>query len=141
MMDDTGQGAVALAVALRDAHFRLKRLAQAWEERAPAGAARGRESLGPLWQYSDAPDDASYTDGHVLGLAGNLTVVFELSIRFRASGTDMLAGVSVEDDAGNIAELLSTGPEEFPLSADDLGIEIGRCLDRMEQLDLSDVIR
>ncbi|MEU3498770.1 hypothetical protein ABZ747_35450 [Kitasatospora cineracea] len=53
----------------------------------------------------------------------------------------MLAGVAVEDDAGNAEELLSTGPEDFPLSADDLGIEIGRCLERMEQLDLSGMIR
>ncbi|BFV59815.1 hypothetical protein KCMC57_up49190 [Kitasatospora sp. CMC57] len=140
-MDDTGQGAVVLAVALRDAHFRLKQLARAWEERTPVGTARGRESLGPLWQYSDDPDGATYTDGHLLGLAGNRTVVFELSVSFRTSGTDMLAGVSVEDDVGSVAELLSTGPEEFPRSTDHLVIEIGRCLDRMEQLDLSDVVR
>ncbi|WP_190214767.1 hypothetical protein [Kitasatospora indigofera] len=102
---------------------------------------RERESLGPVWQYSDDPDEASYTDGQVLGLAGSLTVVFALSVSFRASGTDILAGVSVEDDAGNSEELLSTGPEEFPPSAEDLVVEIGRCLDRMERLDLSDVVR
>ncbi|RPE27914.1 hypothetical protein EDD38_7206 [Kitasatospora cineracea] len=45
------------------------------------------------------------------------------------------------DDTGNAEELLSTGPEDFPLSADGLGIEIGRCLERMEQLDLSGMIR
>ncbi|OKJ13865.1 hypothetical protein [Kitasatospora sp. CB01950] len=45
VMDDTGRGAVALAVALRDAHFRLKALVRGWEERLPG---RGRQSLGPV---------------------------------------------------------------------------------------------
>ncbi|MGA5823749.1 hypothetical protein ACPC54_38550 [Kitasatospora sp. NPDC094028] len=140
-MDDTGHAAVALAVALRDAHFGLKRLARAWEEGAPVGLVRRRESLGPAWQYSDQPDEASYTDGQMIELASNLTVVVQLSISFSATGTDMLATVSVEDDGGNVAELLSTGPEEFALSAEDLVTEIVQCLDRMERLDLSGVIR
>lgn len=143
-MDDTGQAAVAVAVALRHAHFGLKRLARAWEEGAPVGLVRRREPLGPVWQYSDRPDEASYTDGQVIELASGLTVVVQLSIDFSATGTDMLATVSVEDvedDGGSIAELLSTGPEEFPLSAEDLVTEIRQCLERMERLDLSGVIR
>lgn len=64
-MDGSGQGAVALAVALRDAHFKLKSLARAWEERASLGTVRSRESLGPVWQYSDDPDQVSYSDGQL----------------------------------------------------------------------------
>lgn len=135
-MDGTGQAAVALAVALRDAHFGLKGLARGWEEGAPVGSVRGRASLGPAWQYSDRPDEASYADGQVIELASGLTVVVQLSISFSATGSDMLAAVSVEDDGGNVAELLSTGPDEFPLSAEDLVTEIGQCLERMKRLDL-----
>ncbi|MFD9124085.1 hypothetical protein [Kitasatospora sp. NPDC059571] len=141
MTADAGHGAVALAVALRDAHFRLKGLARAWEEGALAGPTCGCESLGPVWQYSDRPDEATYTDGQAIGLAGNLTVILELSIGFSHAGTDMLAGVSVEDDGGNVAELLSTGPEEFPATTADLVTAIDRCLDSMERLDVADAIR
>ncbi|MFD4659829.1 hypothetical protein ACFWP2_29850 [Kitasatospora sp. NPDC058444] len=139
-MDGSGQAAVALAVALRDAHFKLKGLARAWEERASTGSVRSRESLGPVWQYSDDPDQASYSDGQMIELANNAAVVFQLSIGFSAGGTDLLAGVSLEDDGGNVTELLSTGPEEFPPSSEALVTEIGLCLDRMEALDLSGVI-
>ncbi|MFG2913720.1 hypothetical protein ACGF0D_12615 [Kitasatospora sp. NPDC048298] len=141
LMDGTGQAAVALAVVLRDAHFGLRRLARAWEEGAPVGSVRRRESLGPGWQFSDRPDEASYADGQVIELASGLTVAVQLSIGFSVTGTDLLATVAVEDDEGNVAELLSTGPEEFPLSAEDLIVEIGQCLNRMERLDLSGVIR
>ncbi|GAA2782561.1 hypothetical protein GCM10010441_04320 [Kitasatospora paracochleata] len=139
-MDGTGRAAVGLAVALRDAHFRLKCLARAWEDGAPKGAVRGRAALGPTWQYTDDPDRATYTDGQAIELADGLTVVLELSVRFSAAGTDLLAGAYVEGDDGNAAELLSTGPEEFPPSADALVAEIGRCLDRMEHLDPAGVL-
>ncbi|MFD7644522.1 hypothetical protein ACFV4P_28190 [Kitasatospora sp. NPDC059795] len=135
-MDDTGRGAVALAVALRDAHFRLKALVRGWEERLPG---RGRQSLGPVWQYADDPDEASYADGWVLELDGGLAVVFQLHIRFGAAGTDLLAEVSVQNEAGDVAELLAVGPEEFPPSAGALAAEIAHCLDHLERLDLSAV--
>ncbi|MFD8483053.1 hypothetical protein [Kitasatospora sp. NPDC059673] len=129
------------AVALRDAHFRLKRLVRAWEEGAPVSTVCGREPLGPAWQYSDRPDEACYLDGRVIELASGLTVVAQLTVGFGTIGADVLASVTVEDDEGNVTELLSTGPEEFPASAAELATEIGRCLTRMEQLDLSPVVR
>ncbi|QKW22749.1 hypothetical protein HUT16_29925 [Kitasatospora sp. NA04385] len=140
-MDETGRGAVVLATALRDAHFRIKRLARGWEEHAPVAARRGRDSLGPCWQYSDSPDQAVYLDGQAIGLAGGRTVVLSLSVDFRSEGTDLVVGVAVEDEDGNVEELLGTGPEDFVRSADGLAAELARCLDRMEGLDLPDVLR
>ncbi|MFF0294627.1 hypothetical protein ACFYST_14855 [Kitasatospora sp. NPDC004614] len=133
-MNDVGH----TAVALRDAHFRLKRLARTWAE---AGTVRGREPLGPAWQYSDLPDEACYLDGQTLELAGGLTLIAQLAVSFATTGTDMLASVTVEDDEGNVTELLSTGPEEFPTTAAELATEIDRCLTRMERLDLPPALR
>ncbi|WP_143200145.1 hypothetical protein [Kitasatospora sp. CB01950] len=65
--------------------------------------------------------------------------MFQLHIRFGAAGTDLLAEVSVQDEAGDVAELLAVGPEEFPPSAGALAAEIARCLDRLERLDLSGI--
>ncbi|MFF2628536.1 hypothetical protein ACFVUN_22525 [Kitasatospora griseola] len=139
-MNTSGQAAVALAVALRDAHFRLKALARVWEENAPAGAVHGRRPLGPAWQYSDRPDEASYTDGLLIELADGLALLLHLSVDFGAAGTDLQATVAVEDGEGNVEELLSTGPEEYPVSAEDLAAAIGQCLARLERLDPSGVI-
>ncbi|MGW6706419.1 hypothetical protein ACWGDE_16195 [Streptomyces sp. NPDC054956] len=140
-MDDTGRASVALAVALRDTHFRLKALARSWEERAAAGVVQQRESLGPTWQYSDDPDLASYADGQVIVLANGICVIFQLAIRFGGEAVDMLASINLEDDDEVFMELLSTGPEEFPVSGDDLVTEIGRCLEQMERVDLASVLR
>ncbi|MFJ5927022.1 hypothetical protein ACIQF6_30970 [Kitasatospora sp. NPDC092948] len=140
-MNDSGQAAVGAVVALRDAHFRLTALARAWEEHAPAGSVRGRMPLGPEWHWSDRPDQASYSDGRLIELTGGLTLALHLAVRFDAAGTDLQASLSVEDRDGNVEELLCTGPEEFPASAEELAAAIGQCLDRLERLDPSSVWR
>ncbi|MFD8596647.1 hypothetical protein ACFV1L_16760 [Kitasatospora sp. NPDC059646] len=137
-MNDSG---VSLAVALRDAHFALKALARTWAETAPPGSVRSREPLGPTWQYGDLPDSAAYLDGQALDLADGLTLTVHLSVDFAAAGTDLLAAVTVEDPEGNLAELLSTGPEEFPAGTADLAAEIARCLTRLSDLDLPAALR
>ncbi|KDN88058.1 hypothetical protein [Kitasatospora cheerisanensis] len=137
----TNDSAVALAVALRDAHFGLKALARDWAQSAPPGSVRSREALGPTWQYGDLPDRAAYLDGQALELAGGLTLTVRLAVDFAAGGTDLLAAVTVEDEEGNLAELLSTGPEEFPAGAAELADGIGRCLARLNELDLPAALR
>ncbi|MEY9965158.1 hypothetical protein ABIA33_003200 [Streptacidiphilus sp. MAP12-16] len=139
-MDESGRGAIALAVVLRDAHFRLKSLVRAWEQLAAVGSVSDREALGPVWQYSDDPSRVTYFDGHALVLKQGGAVTCELAVDFNAQHVDIAARVTLEQDGEESAELLCTGPLEFPASADELVVEIGRCLDRLEQVDVSGVL-
>ena len=137
-MDESGRGAVELAVALRDAHFQLKALARAWEERLLAGVVRGREPLGPTWHYGDDSRQAAYHDGQMILLDGDRSLICEIAVSFNADQADIFARAAREnDDQEDGAELARTGPLEFPDSAAQLMKEIRRCVRHLDTADLS----
>ncbi|MEY9875010.1 hypothetical protein ABH931_004511 [Streptacidiphilus sp. MAP12-33] len=134
MPDEQTAGTVALAVALRDAHFRLKHLARTWGEQVPPGTRVGYEALGPAWSYGESPDEASYLDGHAVHY-GATALVLELLIQFLAAGTDLSLAVHTSNADGDGSQLLLTGPLEHPATARELAAELDRCLLRAERLD------
>ncbi|MFC1436307.1 hypothetical protein ACEZDB_37300 [Streptacidiphilus sp. N1-3] len=139
-MDESGRGAFALAVALQDAHVRLRRVVKRWEALAPAGSVARCEALGPVWQSSDHVRPG-YFDGQALVLARGGAVSCELSIQFGAQGPDFTVRASLESEDGEDGmELLTAGPPEFPSGADDLVAELSGCLERLEQLDVSEAL-
>lgn len=140
-MDESGRGALALAVTLQGAHFRLRNLVRGWEQLAPVGSVSRCEALGPAWHSSDR-DRPAYFDGHALVLEHGGAVSCELSMHFDARGVDFTIRAALESEDGeNGRELLTTGPLEFPASADNLATEINHCLERLEQVDISSVLR
>ena len=139
-MDTSGRGALDLAVALREAHFRLRALARSWEEALPGGRVLERRPLGPSWSYDEAPDQAAYGDGQAVQLDERSVLLCELAVNFRAAGVDMAARITLETDGEDCVDLLATGPLEFPDSSDDLVREIRRCLASLEQADLTAVL-
>ncbi|MHA6760173.1 hypothetical protein [Streptacidiphilus sp. PAMC 29251] len=140
-MDESGRGAFALAVALQDAHVRLRKVARGWEALAPAGSVVRCEALGPVWHSGDR-DRPAYFDGHALVLKNGGSVSCELSVQFDARGVDFTIRAALESEDGEDGmELLTTGPLEFRSSADDLVAEIDVCLERLEQVDASSALR
>ncbi|MFD0567919.1 hypothetical protein ACFQ2M_42515 [Kitasatospora saccharophila] len=127
---------MALTVALRDAHFRMKNIVREWEESAPAGVALRRNSIGPAWQYEESPNSSSYIDGHVLELANGVEIICQISIRFDTAGTDLLASISIEGEEDVFLEPVTTGPNEFPVGSEDLVREIGNAVSEMEGIDI-----
>ena len=141
-MDESARGAIELAIALRDAHFQLKRLAGRWEDQLPAGTVQDRGSLGPTWHYGEDPRQAAYLDGQTLLLTQGRTLTCELIISLHADQVDMLARAAWEsDDQSDGADLASTGPLEFPTSSRRLAQEIRQCVEHLAATALTTLTR